>query len=577
MAATIKKNQTKKVIKTATVKPSKILSTKNQAKTKTKKTVIVKKEKKEQNAVVSQLEAIQSPVAEEKKPAVGKTKVKIQDGEAVAVVADQPKGPLTVKIVTNKKINKETGENKIDLRGILTAEGLAPEVEPIAKESEAGSPVEPTTEKTAATGQSFIANPAAKIDNIYPPVVASSSVAVPAVTTAPVSVAPIQPTVTAQTPVTQRSYGIYKKMAVSFVALTVILLAVIVYFSFINLSIVVIPNEERKSNNMAVQIFDQAKNQIVNEKMIVGLVTQQAVEETKNFTVSGSEILGQEIVGKITIINNYTKNQPLVATTRFLSSDGKLFRLKNTVSVPAGGRIIAEVYADEAREEMAIGPSRFTIPGLWSGLQDQIYGQSDAPMQFNQKLKRVIKQNDIDNSLKLLKGDLLTAARQEIGDIYGQEYSQILMELDGNSIKQNISGKVGEEKNEFSITIKALVNVIAFNDEKIYEIAKEKLIASLDGNKQLIQFDKANITYTLNNYDLEAGTAGINVNFEGQITLKQDVGFIDREKLVGLTKDQIANYLKTFPEIAGFEIKFSPSFINKAPYWIDQIKIGVKQ
>ena len=115
--------------------------------------------------------------------------------------------------------------------------------------------------------------------------------------------------------------------------------------------------QERISNNMIFDVYDKERASGESANGLAGVVNSLDLTYKKTYPATGEEIIGQEVVGEVIIINNYTKNQPLVATTRLLSPDGKLYRLKETVNVPAGGTVKAAVYADEPKEEMAIGPA----------------------------------------------------------------------------------------------------------------------------------------------------------------------------------------------------------------------------
>lgn len=83
--------------------------------------------------------------------------------------------------------------------------------------------------------------------------------------------------------------------------------------------------------------------------------------------------------GAIEIVNESGSAQTLVATTRFLSEGGVLFRLDGRVVVPARGRAAATVTADQAGPEGDVPAGRFTIPGLSPSAQLSIYGVADAP------------------------------------------------------------------------------------------------------------------------------------------------------------------------------------------------------
>jgi hypothetical protein len=97
--------------------------------------------------------------------------------------------------------------------------------------------------------------------------------------------------------------------------------------------------------------------------------------------------------GKVTFYNEYSPNsQSLVATTRLLSEDGKLFRLVDDVTIPGfkkttegieAGIIEADVIASEFGEEYIIGPSTFSIPGFKETNEEKylkLYAKSEENM-----------------------------------------------------------------------------------------------------------------------------------------------------------------------------------------------------
>lgn len=370
--------------------------------------------------------------------------------------------------------------------------------------------------------------------------------------------------------------NIYRKFAFSFIALTIILVFAVLYFGLAKVTLVIIPIQEKISDNLMLVIIDKDNNSAISEGEIQGVVRQVPVEQVRTFTSGGKEVLGEEVSGKVMIINNYLKNQPLVATTRLLSSDNKLFRLKNTVNVPAGGRVEAEVYADESSSSLAIGPSRFTIPGLWAGIQDKIYAVSSEPMKYSEKIKYTIKQSDIDKAVSELKNDLLAKAKKEIAYAYA-EYDQSILQVDNNSVNQEVQGKVGEEKANFTIKMKTQVTVVAFKGVDVYKQAQKKLSASLADDREIVELSQPDMTYALASLNLSQAVATIDVNFAAKVTLKNNTGIIKKNNLAGLNVEQVKAYLKSLPEVAGYEIKFFPSFIKKMPNLVDRIEIVIKK
>jgi len=371
------------------------------------------------------------------------------------------------------------------------------------------------------------------------------------------------------------SLRLYRKIAFSFIFFTILLLAVVAYFTFIKVNIIIIPNQERLSDNLIVDISD-AGNAQKSAGSIKGIVEEVEIEKTKQFDSTGEEIIAGEVAGNATIINNYIKSQPLVATTRLLSPDNKIFRIKKTVNVPAGGSVEVEIYADDINPQMALGPTKFIIPGLWAGLQDKIYAENKEPIEYKQTVKKNITQLDIDQAVEDLKKELIAESEDKLGGNY-KDYNKIVYKFNNDSISIIIDSKAGEEKESFSVTMKAKVAVIAFNRGEIEKLAEAKLMASLPASKELLKFDKDKIEYVLGGYNVSRGSATINASFEGKITLNSNADIIDKSKLLGLNNDQLSAYLKTLPEIASFEINFYPSFINKVPNLVDRINIEVKK
>ncbi len=368
----------------------------------------------------------------------------------------------------------------------------------------------------------------------------------------------------------------YRRIAGSFVILTILLLAVIFYFTFIKLTIIVTPKQEDINDSLTFNIFtEKEKAENFSGDSFPGIIETVEVSQEKEYQATGKEVIGEEVVGKVIIKNNYTKNQPLVANTRLLSPDNKLFRIKNTVNVPAGGEIEVEIYTDEPSEEMAIGPTKFTIPGLWAGLQDKIFAVSEESFVYKQKVKKYIQQSDIDLAIKDMKDFLTRKVENSFIENY-KGYNKVLFKIDDNSIETEVTGKVGDEQENFNVKMNVNVVVIAFNEDLVINKAKEKLKLNLPEGYEIISFNKEESTYEIQDYNINQGIASIKFDFSGKASLNTNEDIIDKQKIVGLTEEQLRDYLNDFDRITDFEIKFSPAFIKKVPNLVDCIEIKTK-
>ncbi len=377
-------------------------------------------------------------------------------------------------------------------------------------------------------------------------------------------------------PKVQKSVNLYRRLVWRFVIFTIVLLLVVFYFSFSKLNIVIFPKGEVINDSLLLKVSSIATT---SEEMdadfreqVAGTVKEMTVTEEKTFSATGEEFVGEEIYGKVEIINNSNKAQTLVATTRILSPDNKLFRIKNPVNVPAGGEVAVDIYTDKPSEDMAIAATNFTIPGLWLGLQDKIYAKSSEAFIYRQKVNRYIKASDIEQAMKEMN-DLLLAKVKSSGPLMSASDQVLYETLSPASFVT--SAKVGENKDNFTVTAKGSLVILSFSKDQVAKLTAAKLALLVPDDKELIDYNQNNITYTFDNYDSKTGVATIKASFTGTMILKNNTEIIDKKNLVNLNRQQLENYLKTFPEIKNYELRFFPSFINRAPRLPERISIEI--
>jgi len=383
----------------------------------------------------------------------------------------------------------------------------------------------------------------------------------------------------------KKSLGLYRRQAFFYIGATLVLLLAVFYLFFARLTVLITPQGETVNDSLSFNISSADASStplsststpaVSTIKTIDGKVQVIEVSADKSYTASSGEILGSEVVGNVTLYNKYNKAQPLVVNTRLLSADGKLFRLKESVNIPAGGSIEASVYADKPSADMAVTTlTRFTIPGLWAGLQDRIYAENSGDLVYQTQVNQKITQSDIDQAKKDInvvldlkaKNDLASSVPDTIS-VYGDTDQPATVTVDS---------KVGDVKPSFTLTAKKKVVVVTFSKTKAAALAQARLSLLVPDDKQLLDFNQNNITYSLDGFDLSTNIATVKAFFNGTMSLKTDSSLIDSNKLRGLNKRQISEYLDSFPEIKDYQLKFTPPFITTAPVLPDLIKIKIQ-
>ena len=155
--------------------------------------------------------------------------------------------------------------------------------------------------------------------------------------------------------------------------------------------------------------------------------------ETVRLTVSdgvdvpatGTEKVERKATGTITIFNNYSsKPQKLVASTRFTTKEGLVYRIGSDVTIPGAARVGSDVkpgsidvtvLADQSGAQYNISIVDFSIPGFsGSPRYEKIYARSKTEMTGGFKGEmRTADTAKLDAARKQLKETILTRAVDE--------------------------------------------------------------------------------------------------------------------------------------------------------------------
>lgn len=363
-----------------------------------------------------------------------------------------------------------------------------------------------------------------------------------------------------------------KKIIIIFRNLTIVLTTLIIVTLLINYYRVVIiltPQPEAIEKDIIVTLSNEEENEQTNADPLnnktIQFLFEETIEQNKEFSVPGSKEIKQPATGTVTLINDYFRDQTLVKTTRLLSAEGILFRLKERVTIPAHQKVQIQIYADQHGEQGNILPTSFIIPGLWEGLQDKIYAISDQPTSGGLVQVGMVKQNNLDKAKQELEDKILQIAQENI-----PRQDLIKQNLDGLAIRKTIqdfssSAKADDEVGKFTMKLKMRVLLVAFNRQKVFNLALNNLKKQIPANKTLFDIDQQNWQTSVYYFDLIKQQASLKVYLTGQLIINDKDKILNKENLFGFDKEKTKTYLEQYPEIEQVKIKFYPFFIKKIP------------
>ncbi|GEM_PF-1926515 len=404
---------------------------------------------------------------------------------------------------------------------------------------------------------------------------------------------------------TKKSYFLKKTLKIlSFVILLVVVVAGVFYIMRPRAEIDVVLERFLLEKNFSWKgILDERDFSSFSENDFHFEMIQEEGEITLSFPVTGKKTISDKKArGMITIYNESSSAQKLVATTRFLSKDGKIFRLVEGVIVPEmkiengkaePGSIDVEVVADEAGEEFNIGASVFSIPGLsGSPKHEKIYAKSVQAMKgggLSGEEVSVVTQKDIDIALEKTQKELEKTIVEKIKAQLGEEKIILEESLEKDIISSSVSPSVGLPAEEIQCQMVMKIKTVTFSREKAEQnlivLLKKELnenppvayLKEMDLNEK--NFD-LNVDYEKINWNEEKKEAEINVFVRTIITPSLNVDNL-KKSLAGKKETETKKIFDEYPQIKKIELGIMPDLLpqalNKIPEDISRISVNLKE
>lgn len=356
---------------------------------------------------------------------------------------------------------------------------------------------------------------------------------------------------------------------VSFLLLLGMMAGVILYIQSPEATIIIHPQSQDVSGDVS---YDAGADR--EDVQVLFLEYEQDVRITSSATgrISGS---GSKARGTVTFYNFYSKEeQPLVATTRLLSPDGKIFRLVKSTVIPGftekegsvePGTIKVEVQADASGSEYNIDPTKFTIPGFSSDeKREKIYAESQDAMNgggSNENVKTSVSQDDISGAQKKAQEEVVQTILQKAKtDLSSGVTSEDLIEI--VFLEKNIVPSVGTVAETFDFTARAKVRYAVFSDEDVGRVALQTLAerdSSLfkEGRSDSVKTDYGKITV-----DFNAKIVNIKVFVSGSLSPEIPVEEI-RDDILGKNENELQEIVEKYPQVKSFEVELRKAYFQK--------------
>ncbi len=396
------------------------------------------------------------------------------------------------------------------------------------------------------------------------------------------------------------------------ITVAVLLLILIVYIAVPSATIKISPKSNTISTSANVTLAEAASNQSYLDthpvNVIASFPAETTVRKTVEYFTTGNKFQGKNATGKITIFNTSKNEWPLIEQTRFQNADGLVFRIQQSIKVPAAslsepGKLEIFVIADEIDaygqiigDRGNIEPTKFFVPGLSEANRQKVYAENTAAFTGGETITyKMVSEEDIEAARGKMEAELINLAEEELQKAVlkmNQEKNIQLGLLTGagaidiGEVQVYVDESlVGQMIESFEVSGEVYVKGIAYNYNELVEILRNKLTLSKSPEKRLVKIDSDSISLRLvpieegDNPTRQKVTATIKGIEQFEISPDRENGrrIIDniKDHILGKSVDEASTYIQQLPSINKVEISSWPAWSPNVPTVPDNIKIHV--
>lgn len=334
------------------------------------------------------------------------------------------------------------------------------------------------------------------------------------------------------------------------------------------------PVEKQLDFKIPVQVSDTTDSVDATFGKLPGQLFTVERTVSQTFNATGQKEVAQKARGVITVFNAYgTAPQTLIATTRFESPDGLVFRTLKTITVPGTsvengvitpGQIDVEVIADKPGKTYNVGPARFVLPAFRergdTARYEKYYGQSSAAMTGGiSGMATVVTESDYvgarEATIKKLQDDVAQALKEQASGL-------TVPSVATPTIKSiNADATIEQAVESFTFTATGTLKTMGMRSDDVQTL----LAHYVDKNYDLLaRAGKTTPTFTNCSLSESRNILSCSLAVSGTAYMK-----VDQEKIIsdllGKPEEEIRNYLRSAPGVGSATVILSPFWVRTMP------------
>ncbi len=375
----------------------------------------------------------------------------------------------------------------------------------------------------------------------------------------------------------------HKRLLISFIAVALIVSILLVWVVLPSASVTVKAKTQSISRDLDVTISTQVTETDSANLTVPGRLITETKSYNETFQTLGKKEIGSKAQGRVGIYNLTGSPMTLRASTTvltvgsknyFFSEDQNNVRNINSASNDADAPT-ADIVADG-------GGELFNLPaGTRLEITNQAFGSQPQRL-YAKTITQVIGGSSRFTSI--ITPDDTQAAREKFEEM-------ALTEIDASLEAENMNLVEGgyqlnfdafsmdkpeqTETPTFLASAQLSISGIAFNEQALKQLLRERVGQTLGSGKILQEEDKDTIAYKINSFDLATGRMQISLTYESESVPEMDLSSI-KTQLAGKSRNEAKQILESNPDIEESRLIVFPTFLQYLPRMSNKIEIKVE-
>jgi hypothetical protein len=332
--------------------------------------------------------------------------------------------------------------------------------------------------------------------------------------------------------------------------------------------------------------FDPALSQPEPANLALPASSVEAeVEGEKTVETTGTKLVGDPAKGEVTIFNR-TESEKKFAAGTTISGPGSLeFTLDDDVIVASesagpdytkvpGKATVSITAVKIGTEGNLAADSEFSVADY--STSDYIARNGSALTGGTSREVSVVSEEDQENLVSVLTEELQQKAIDELNPKLSPGLKLLEESLEDTVVKKSFSQEVGDETEKLSLTLKIKFSALAYQDEDFKNLIEDQIRETIPAGFEFKK-EESQVSFKIIKVE-EDGSASFTATLKANLLPKIDLEEI-RKNLTGKYPEVGEFYLKSLPNVVGFEAKINPHLpqrLETFPRLTKNIQIEVK-